>query len=76
MDRPMIPASYVAVNDLVGHQWEEKPLVLPRLVPQCREISGWGGRKGWVVGWGHSLIEEEGGVRWVYGWEPGKGDDI
>jgi len=31
MDRPMSPASYVAEDGLVGHQWEEKPVVLPRL---------------------------------------------
>jgi hypothetical protein len=24
----MAPAAYVAEDDLVGHQWEEKPLVL------------------------------------------------
>jgi len=27
----MAPAIYVAENGLVGHQWEEKPLVLSRL---------------------------------------------
>jgi len=31
MDRPMAPAAYVAEDGLVGHQWKEKPLVLPRL---------------------------------------------
>jgi len=31
MDRPMAPAAYVAEDGLVGHQWEENPLVLPRL---------------------------------------------
>jgi len=29
----MAPAAYVAEDGLVGHQWEEKPLVLPRLDP-------------------------------------------
>jgi len=33
MDRPMAPAAYVAEDGFVGHQWEEKPLVLPRLDP-------------------------------------------
>jgi len=37
------PDAYVAEDGLVGHQWEEKPLVLPRLDPQCRGISGAGG---------------------------------
>jgi len=29
--RSMAPAAYVAENGLVGHRWEEQPLVLPRL---------------------------------------------
>jgi len=28
MEGPMIPATYVAEGGLVGHQWEERPLVL------------------------------------------------
>jgi len=49
----MAPAAYVAEDDLVGHQREKKPLVLPRLDPtQCRGMTGWGGRKEWVVAWG------------------------
>jgi len=31
MDIPMAPAAYVAEYGLLGHQWEEKPLVRPRL---------------------------------------------
>jgi len=31
MDRPMVSAAYVAEDVLVRHQWEEEPLVLPRL---------------------------------------------
>jgi len=31
--RPMAPEAYVAEDVLVEHQWEEKPLVLPRLDP-------------------------------------------
>jgi len=38
----MAPAAYVAENSLVGHQWKEKPLVLPRLDSQCRGMSGEG----------------------------------
>jgi hypothetical protein len=26
---------------LVWHQWEERPLVLRRLMPQCRGMPGW-----------------------------------
>jgi len=58
MDRPMAPVVYVAKNGLVEHQWEEKPLVLPGLDPQCRGMSGWGGRKKWVDGLGNTLIQE------------------
>jgi len=31
MERLMAPAAYAAEDDLVGHQWEEEPLILPRL---------------------------------------------
>ena len=31
MEGPTAPATYVAVDGLVGHQWEEWPLVLVRL---------------------------------------------
>jgi len=52
----MAPAAYVAEDGLVGHQWKEKPLVLPRLDPQCRGIPGeW---EGGVDGEGNTLIEE------------------
>lgn len=33
MDRPITPAAYVAEDELVGHQWKEKSLVLPMLDP-------------------------------------------
>jgi len=49
----MAPAAYVAEDGLVGHQWKEKPLVLPRLDPQCRGM--WRGR---LNGEGNTLIEE------------------
>jgi len=46
----MAPAAYVAEDGLVGHQWEEKPLVLPRLGPSVGECHGEeAGREG---GWG------------------------
>jgi hypothetical protein len=31
MERPMAPATYVAEDGIVGHQWEERPFVLRRL---------------------------------------------
>jgi hypothetical protein len=31
LEGPMTPAAYVAEDGLVGHQWEERPLVLRRL---------------------------------------------
>jgi len=36
----MTPSAYVAEDGLVGQQWKEKPLVLPRLDPQCRGTFG------------------------------------
>jgi hypothetical protein len=32
MEGPMAPATFVAEGDIAGHQWEEKPLVLGRLI--------------------------------------------
>jgi len=49
MDRPITPGAYVAEDGLVGHQWEEKPLLLPRLDPQCMGMSG---EMGSGAGWG------------------------
>jgi hypothetical protein len=43
----MAPAAYIAEDCLVGHQWEERPLVLGRLNAlmkgECQ-----GGRQEWV----------------------------
>jgi len=61
-DRPMALAAYVAEDGLVGHQWREKPLVLPRLDPQGRGMLR--GQEEEVNGEGNTLIEE------------GKGDGI
>jgi len=53
MDRPMVPAAYVAEDGLVGHQKGGEALGPGKAGPrQCRGMSGHGGRKGWVVGWG------------------------
>jgi len=35
----MAPDAYVAEDGLVGHQREEKVLILPRLDPQCWGMS-------------------------------------
>jgi len=57
MGRPMAPAVYVAEDGLVGHQWEEEPLVLPRLdAPAQGNVRG--GRKWGWLGRGNTLIEE------------------
>jgi len=56
----------------LGHQWKGKPLVLPRLDPQCRGLlervlmgSGWGGE--------HLYRRGGGGVRRLMDRKPGKG---
>jgi hypothetical protein len=36
----MAPATYVAEDGLVGHQWEERPLVLKARCPSVEEIEG------------------------------------
>ena len=41
-------AAYVAEDGLVGHQWEERPLVLQRSYAQYRDMPGPGSRSGWV----------------------------
>jgi len=69
----MAQAAYVAEDGLFGHQWEEKPLVLPRL-NQCSGTSGWGGRKRGWLGKANTLTEEgeEDGIGCLSG-KPGKG---
>jgi len=48
----MTPGAYVAEDGLVGHQWEEEPLVLPKPELPVQEhiragrwegLGGWGG---------------------------------
>jgi hypothetical protein len=50
MEGPMAPSTYVAEDGLLGHQWEERPLVLWRLdargMPGQRSGSGWVGEQG------------------------------
>ena len=51
-------AAYVAEDGLVGHQWEERPLVLRRLYAPVqgnararkREWVGWGAGQGGCIG--------------------------
>ena len=40
MGKPMALVTYVAEDGLVGLQWEERPLGLRCLMPQCRGIPG------------------------------------
>jgi len=49
MNRPMTPAACIAEDGFVGHQWEEKPLALPRLdtTSHCRGMSGQEGEGRW-----------------------------
>jgi hypothetical protein len=44
----MAPAAYVAEDGLVGHQWEERPLVPVGSMPQCRGMLGPGSGSGWL----------------------------
>ena len=44
----MALAAYVAEDGIVGHQWEERPLVLCGSMPQCKGVSGPGNRSWWV----------------------------
>jgi len=60
----MAPAAFVAEDGLVWHQRKEKPLVLPRLDPQCRGMLG--GWEGGVDGEGKHPYRRRGG-----GWDRG-----
>jgi len=60
LDTPMAPAAFVTDDGFVGHQWEEKPLVLPRLdLPVEWNVSA-GRQEAVVIGEGNTLIEEGG----------------
>jgi hypothetical protein len=62
LEGTMAPATYVAKDDPIGHQKEEKPLV------QCRGMPGPGSESEWVSDQG-----EEGGGGGVSEGTPGKG---
>jgi hypothetical protein len=51
-------ATYVAEDELFGHQWEERPWGLSNTMPSVGECQG--GRMG-VGGWRNTLIEERQG---------------
>jgi hypothetical protein len=77
MDGFIAPATYVAEDGLIWHQWEGRPLLLKRLhAPACgdaREI-----RQNWTDGWGSTLIEagRRGDGMGVCGGETRKEDNI
>jgi hypothetical protein len=64
MERPMIPATYVADDGLVGHQREGKPLALWKLdFPELGKAKVV--RQEWVNGWRCTLIMTKGrGMIW------------
>jgi hypothetical protein len=37
----MASDAYIAEDVLVGHQWEERPLLLRSSMPQCRGMTWW-----------------------------------
>jgi hypothetical protein len=49
MKEPMAPAAYVAEDGLIGHQWEERTLVLRRLYAPVKGIPEQGSRVGGLV---------------------------
>jgi hypothetical protein len=63
IEQPMALAKYVAEDGLVGHQWQERPLVLWRFNAQCRGMPGWEGGCGWVGGGASSQKQGEGNRR-------------
>ena len=46
----MALATHVAEDGIVGHKWEEWPLGLRGLMPQCTGIGGWEDGSGWMGG--------------------------
>jgi hypothetical protein len=50
MEGPIALAPYVAEDNLVGHQWEKRPLDLKVFDAQCREMPGQEDGREWVGG--------------------------
>ena len=65
MEENMAPATYVAENDLVGHQWKERPLVPCPSVGNARA-----GRHEQARGGAHS--QRQGDERWDKGFQEEK----
>lgn len=62
----MAPTTYVAEGGPIWHQWEERCLVLWRLVAPAKGDSR-GVRQEWVGGWESNLLEAKGrGMRWGF----------
>jgi hypothetical protein len=61
MEGPIAPATYVAEDGLVGHQWEERPLGPVKAL--CPSVEEYQDREAGVGGWGSTLIEAGGGRR-------------
>jgi hypothetical protein len=59
MEQPMVLATYVAEDGLVGHQWEERPSDLR--VFDASSVGECQGENIGVSGWGSTLIEAGGG---------------
>jgi len=63
MDRPLAPAVYVPEDGLVGHQWEEKPLVLLNTsVKGTVRSRRWECVGGWVGEYPHRRRGKEDGI--------------
>jgi hypothetical protein len=63
-----VSSQYVAEDDLVSHQWEEKPWSCEGSMPQYRGMPGPGSLCVWVVEQGEGR-----GDRGFSGGKPGKG---
>jgi hypothetical protein len=58
----MAPAAYAAEDDLVGHQWEERPFILRKAVcPSVGECQNQEAGVGGLVSRGRGEDEREGG---------------
>ena len=64
----MAPASYVAENGLVGHQWEEQPLDL-RVFHALRGMLWGEDRSGWMSG---KHPQKQGEEEWDRGFLKGR----
>jgi hypothetical protein len=70
VDGSMAPATYIAGNCLIWHQWEVKPLVLWKLDAPAK-VDARGVKWEWVGEWGSTLLEAKGVG--VFGVRPRRG---